>query len=112
MHKPAFAQLVSAVSGEVWVLREGPSERLEDGVEDPLEAGWEGASENAAWRSRWIIDVFSPDGRYLGEVEAPQGIQPSGPRFFVDDRTVVAVVEDVEGTIMVKRYRLVLPGEQ
>ena len=30
----------------------------------------------------------------------------------VGDRMVVARVEDEAGTIMVKRYRLVLPGER
>ncbi len=110
--KPAFARLVHALSGEIWVFREGPSEHLADGVDDPLEVGIQDASANPGWRSKWIIDVFSPDGLYLGEVEVPPGIRPDGRRFFADDRMVVTVVENEAGTIMVKRYRLVLPGEE
>ena len=30
----------------------------------------------------------------------------------MEGKTVVAVAEDEAGTIMVKRYRLVLPGEE
>jgi hypothetical protein len=111
-HKPAFDGLIPAMSGEIWVLRRGACERLPDGVEDPIEAGWLAAIEDPGWRSQWILDVFAADGRYLGEVEPPTGLAPDGPKFSSDGSTVVAVVEDPEGTIMVKRYRLVLPGEE
>jgi len=42
----------------------------------------------------------------------PPGVRLSAPRLFIDDRLVVAEIEDEGGTIMVKRYRLVLPGER
>jgi len=111
-HKPAFDFLLAARSGEVWVEREGPSERLPNCVDDPLEAGSSAAGANPCWRSRYILDAFARDGRYLGEVETPSGLWGSALRLFIDGRMVVAVVEDEAGTIMVKRYRLVLPGER
>ena len=48
-------------------------------------------------------------GAYLGEVHVPPGVRPGGLHMFVDGRLVVAVVEGPDGTIMVKRYRLVIP---
>ena len=111
---PAFWDFVPAASGELWVMRLGPGERLEGCVEDPIEAGYDAGEAAPCWRNTWIIDVFSEDGRYLGEVEAPQGLSSlSLPlRVFVRDRLVLATIEDEAGTIMVKRYRLVLPGEE
>ena len=35
-----------------------------------------------------------------------------GRRPWIKGRTVIAAIEDEAGTIMVKRYRLVLPGER
>ncbi len=111
-HKPAYNWLGPALSGEIWVLREGPSVRVADCVKDPVEAGYRDAVENPCWESRWILDVFGADGRYLGEVEQPSGMTSVvGMEAFVDGRMVVARAEDEAGTVMVKRYRLVLPGE-
>jgi hypothetical protein len=53
-----------------------------------------------------IWDVFDRDGRYLGNVEG----LPVVSRPFINGDTVVAVALDDAGTVMVKRYRLVLPG--
>jgi hypothetical protein len=55
-----------------------------------------------------IFDVFGRDGRYLGNVE---GV-PVVSRPFINGDTVVAVALDDAGTVMVKRYRLMLPGEE
>jgi hypothetical protein len=60
-----------------------------------------------------MLAVFAADGRYLGEVEVPPGMTAlAGVATFVDAPMVVASFEDEAGTIMVKRYRLVLPGEE
>ncbi len=59
-----------------------------------------------------IVDAFDAEGRYLGEVEMRPGARPFALHLFIDGRTVVARVEDDAGTIMVKRYRLVLPEER
>ncbi len=41
----------------------------------------------------------------------PEGFRLD-PRPWIDGETVIARAEDEAGTIMVKRYRLVLPGEE
>jgi hypothetical protein len=61
-----------------------------------------------------VADVFDEEtGRLLGEVEFPTAIleeEFSVP--FIRGDELYAVIEDDAGTIMVKRYRLVLPGEE
>jgi len=111
-HKPAFDVLHATLSGEVWVARDGPSERIPDCANDPLEAGAAESGARPCWRAELLLDVFSADGRYLGSVEVPLGLQRSANSLFVDGDRIVAVVQDEAGTIMVKRYRLVLPEEQ
>jgi hypothetical protein len=112
-HKPAYTWLGPTLSGEVWVRREGPSERVPDCVENPIEAGYRAALANRCWQSDFMLAVFAADGRYLGEVEVPPGMTAlAGVATFVDAPMVVASFEDEAGTIMVKRYRLVLPGEE
>jgi hypothetical protein len=58
-----------------------------------------------------MFDVFDSDGRYLGEVLLPDEIVLR-VRPYIRDRDVIALAEDDAGTIMVKRYRLVLAGEE
>jgi hypothetical protein len=53
------------------------------------------------------FDVFDNGGRFLGSVEdLPHFNSP-----FMSGDTVVALAQDEAGTVMVKRYRLVLPGD-
>ncbi len=107
--KPAFTFINVAASGEIWVVRPGSGERLPDCVEDPLESAYQEAVSAPCWRDRVTFDVFDIEGRYLGEVEPPADL---GTNFRVRNDQVVGVVQDEAGTIMVKRYRLVLPGEE
>jgi hypothetical protein len=62
------------------------------------------------WRETPSIDVFDDAGRYLGPVPLPAGLWLS-PRAWIDGRTVIATLVDDAGIVMVKRYRLVPPGE-
>ena len=110
--KPAFSELIPVLSGDIWVARQGPGERLPDCVADPIEEGAEDARERPCWRDTWIIDVFGADGRYLGDVAPIHHLWPiAAATTFVRGSAVVAAIEDEAGTIMVKRYRLVLPEE-
>ena len=111
-NKPAFSELVPTLSGDVWVARQGPAERLDGCVSDPLEPGAGDARSLPCWRDRLIIDVFDADGRYLGEIEPFRYVWPIAATTFARGDTVVAAVEDDDGVIKVKRYRLVLPGEE
>jgi hypothetical protein len=111
-HKPAYSWLGPTLSGEVWVWRPGASERVAGCAGNPIEDGYRAAVANPCWRAASIVDVFAADGRYLGDVDVPPGMTPlAGMETVVDDRMVIARFEDEAGTIMVKRYRLVLPGE-
>jgi len=106
-HKPAFSWLHAGRSGRILVVREGPSRRIEPCTEDPQS----GDSDFVpCWESTWIWDMFDADGRYLGEIASP-GYRMS-PFPFLDDRRLTMAVTDDAGTIMIKRYRLVLPGEE
>jgi hypothetical protein len=106
--KPAFVRFLPTRSGETWVVRPGPSSKIErpDG--------------SVRWRDTYTIDAFDRDGRFLGAVEMPAEVQSwiryyatgEVARFaFVRGDAVVMPFEDDAGTIMVKRYRLVLPGD-
>jgi len=110
-HKAAYTSLIPALSGETWVLRWGASIRLDDCTEDPIAEGYQAAYERPCWDNENIVDVFGADGRYLGEVDVPDGVDPFALTFSVDDDRVVAAVEDAEGVLKVKRYRLVRPGD-
>jgi len=57
------------------------------------------------------IEVFGAEGRYLGEIEVPARFKIV-PAPYIRGDQVIAVVEDDAGTIMVKRYRLILPRER
>jgi hypothetical protein len=106
--KPAFESFVPAVSGEVWVIRPGAGEVTNE--ECPSDV--DGLAELAVpcWSDRRIIDVFGADGRFSGAVEDVPEIR-LGTRPYIDGDTIIAHTEDELGTIRVKRYRLVLPGE-
>ena len=72
-------------------------------------------SSSRCWRDFSFFELFGRDGRYLGEIQFPPYFRPFGGGFgnvFMRDDMVLMQVEDDVGTIMVKRYRLVLPGEQ
>ena len=72
------------------------------------------------WRDTWILDAFDHEGRYLGEIGIPPSANAAMSTFAGGYMDRLAVVrgdlvilreQDDSGTTMVKRYRLVLPGE-
>jgi len=112
--KPAFEGFIPTRDGGVWVVRAGAGERLPDCAE-----GTDLSAMNDApcWRETYMLDAFDAGGRYLGEVQIPpvfynKRFQKFSPMPFVRGDLVLAVVEDDAGTIMVKRYRLVVPGQE
>jgi hypothetical protein len=104
--KPAYSALFGALSGEVWVVRPGESRPVPGCVEEDLEP----TGLPQCWHEERIVDVFGPDGRYLGDVAVSDdlALTPFGPRPFIRGTDVIGVVEDGEGTIRVKRCRLIL----
>lgn len=58
-------------------------------------------------------DVFDEEGRFLGDAELPEGTQMFPPPYVRGDLFLAAYLAaymDEVGTVMVKRYRIVLPG--
>lgn len=107
--KPAYLRFMPTRSGELWVIRPGPSEVY----------GYTPSGE-PRWWDTYIIDAFGRDGRYLGEVELPAGARGAigvyvtnhgGPFAWVRDDVVVMPIEDENGVIKVKRYRLTPPQD-
>ncbi len=93
-HKPAYLQLMADRNDRIWVLREQPS-RLSTDCAD-------GSPECWVPEGYWL-DAFGADGRFLGSVtiERRPVFRP-----FIDGSTIVAIIMDEGGTIMVKGYRL------
>ncbi len=106
--KPPFREFIPTGTGEIWVRRPGPGTPL-PGCNQAAESSTQ-FSGDPCWTEQNVVDVFGNDGRYLGAVDAPAEMQFS-PRPAIDGDNVVARTEDEAGTIMVKRYRLVLPGK-
>ena len=76
----------------------------------PLSVDGESAGDiSQCWVADTFLDAFAADGRYLGEVGLPPTAVLSMDVFIRGDMLVVPS-SDEAGTIMVKRYRLVLPG--
>ncbi len=114
-HKPAFEQFIPTHDGGVWVVRAGPGEEHPGCAEAGADLGE--MAESPCWTDTYVIDAFAADGRYLGEVVVPEVFynkryQKFRPTPYVRADQFIAAIEDEAGTIMVKRYRLVLPGER
>lgn len=92
--------------------RSGPSESVTGCAGDPLEVGWVAARQDPCWRDKAMIDAFDRDGKYSGDVAVPEELLPYEGPLAIRGRMVVGVVRDDAGTYVVKRYRLVLPGEE
>ncbi len=115
--KPAFDAFYASQDGRLLVRRKGEGERIETAEcsdaptpNEFIEARRQGREIPTCWRSPFIWDVFAADGRYLGGLDLPDMLVVADP--FMSGETLVLAVEDDAGTIMVKRYRLVLPGEE
>lgn len=93
--KPLFTGIFAGDDGRLWIQLSQPGhvEQADD------------ASDPPEWKEPVVFDVFEPDGRYLGQVVAPEGfLQYPSPVFRGD--TVWAGFEDADGVRYVKRYEL------
>jgi len=117
-HHPPYNQILGSASGEIWVLRTTRTVRVADCVENPLadQGVWDSPpfNERSCWRDVYVADVFDAEGRFLGEVTPPPGAftYPYPFATHIDGPRLVMAVEDEAGVVRVKRYRLVLPGEE
>lgn len=106
-HWPPFLVFTAVASGEIWVTRFGPVQRLA-GCEQDL-SDIESARATSCWRQNFIVDVFGEDGRYLGEIELPDDVTPVPQWMHVDGDMLIARSQQDDGVIRVKRFRIVLP---
>jgi len=115
-HRPYYRLFLPDRTGRIWVIRPGDSEPVELCDPEPL-AVPEGETPRPCFRTTLTADVFGRDGKFLGSVDDLFGGNWTGDvnfgysASFLDGDTALFVHEDEAGTVMVKRYRLVLPGE-
>jgi hypothetical protein len=106
-NKPAFSSLVADRSGRIWVQRPGPGRHVDEECNEDPEPGEPFGT--ACWTSESTWEVFDEEGRFLGGADLPDGLQTYVPPFIEDDTYLAAYIDDL-GTVMVKRYRIVLPA--
>ncbi len=108
--KPAYSTFVPDHAGRIWISRPGAGSRAVAGcVEDPMTANVRVSVANACWQSETIWEIFDDEGRFLGGIEIPEGVQMF-PRPFISENHYLAAFMDEYGTPMVKRYRIVRPS--
>lgn len=103
---PAYSALYAGSGGRVWVQRVVASQRLPDC--DPTAENPDTGRSTNCWTSRQQFDVFDADGRFATSVDYP----PRALRHVVvHGDHLIGYTEDAAGVGMVKRYRLVPPGQ-
>lgn len=98
--KPAFKKIIAGQDGRVWVQLHQPGYEVE--VEGPDEPG---RVPPARWREPVVFDLFEADGRYLGQVRAPEGFSLSPTPVMRGDH-VWAVVRDELDVQYITRFRI------
>ena len=109
---PVFTAIFADRSRRIWVLRSARMRRVTDCTEDPLD---EPAGMAVPCFAREdVADVFDEEsGKLLAEVEFPSAVlEVDFSVLFIQGDAVYTAIEDETGTIMVKRYRLVLPERE
>jgi hypothetical protein len=105
-HAPAFDQFFGDRYGRIWVGRIIGIQEV-PGCNPSTDA-----DARECWRDVRGFDVFDEEsGRFLGQVGVPVGATSRQWPGFLEDGFLL-VIENEAGTIMVKRYRLVLPGQR
>jgi hypothetical protein len=108
--KPAFERFIATTTGEVWVHRLGRAVAVRDCTLAPIRRMGLDRVPRPCHRSPQIVDVFDLSGRYLGEVDIPDGFLLTTPWPFIRGDTVIGLVIDDSDLRMVKRFRLVRPS--
>ena len=109
-NKPAFSRFLPDRVGRIWVNRPGPGYRVEgECFEDPDPETVREAFGQPCWRAATTWEVFEEEGRFLGTAELPEGVQISPNPHITEDHFLASFMDEL-GTIMVKRFRIVLPA--
>lgn len=107
--KPAYDGLVAARDGRVMVLRSGPT-TVRPECMDPSLSQRELRTMDCTEAVLWV-DVFEPDGEFLGTFRVPDGLGIAGG-IHIDGDRIWAGSMDALGTVSLKRVRIVPPGER
>ena len=99
--KPPFRAVFAGDDGRIWVLLSRPGIESADEVPETTANRF----SETVWSEPVAFDVFEADGRYLGEVSAPEGFLRYPEPVFRGD-TVWAAIEDADGVRYVKRLEV------
>lgn len=97
--KPMFTRIFAGQDGRIWVQVPQPS------VEIPAERRTSAAAFVPRWTEPIAFDVFDRAGRYLGQVNTPEGFQ-GYPYPVIRGDTVWAATSDALGVQRVVRFRV------
>lgn len=97
--KPPIGWLHAAQDGAIWVRVAQPGAAIADAQRDP--------SARSHVQEPLVFDVYEADGRFRGQVVAPDGLQLAPYPVIGSDR-VWAVTKDEDGVPYVARYRIVV----
>jgi len=101
--KPAFRDILVGEDGRIWVQLYQPG--YEVAGEEVHESNERGGAPPARWREPVVFDLFEPDGRYLGQVRAPDGFSLFPAPVMRGDQ-VWAVVRDELDVQYITRFRV------
>jgi hypothetical protein len=101
--KPPFREVYAGDDGRIWVLLSRPG--VKDSTGERRSGTGSGRYSVPIWSEPVAFDLFEPDGRYLGEVMAPDGFQTWPEPIFRGD-TVWAAVEDADGVRYIHRMEI------
>ncbi|MFW6198285.1 MAG: 6-bladed beta-propeller [Acidobacteriota bacterium] len=105
--KPAFTSLTADRDDRIWVGRPGEAHRIDDCVENPADDP-DTAMQRPCWQSPTLVDLFAPDGTYLGPVDRPADLDFR--RTFIAGDEYWAAVVDEAGLVTVRRFRIRPPS--
>lgn len=102
--KPAFATLLPAEDGRIWVMVEGRGVEGENPDFDPSDP----TSVETVWSSSFAFDIFDRDGTFVGRVDVPEDLGRY-PTPVIRGDQLWGVTRDDLGVQRIVRYRLMPP---
>lgn len=102
--KPPFHHIAAGRDGRIWVRLYQPGYLAETADPDDPDAVDE-------WSEPVVWDVFEPDGTYLGQVHAPEGLSTS-PEPVFGAENVWAVTTDSLDVQYLTRFRIAIDGTE
>lgn len=104
--KPAFDSIYSDRAGRIYVSRAGRATRVEGECDEEGPSLDDPTEYTPCFAGAPTTDVFHDDGSYLGKIEIAGSL---AFRSYRGIDTWLGMDVDADGTVMVKKYRLVLP---